>query len=163
MCVQCGTHDSVRGEPSPAMVEAMSMVLAIALTREQAAALVGASLEAPSNLWPSSLYRVVADTALRFPDVWRRCSHAIEAQIGAADLADAATSVETFCRYRDCMTLREAACVLWTLVKGDSALLRGSDLIVREVEVLALSRLGESERLARIEREDTGGSALQVG
>lgn len=146
MCMDCGEPHYVTREPPATVVDALRMVLAITMTREETARLVGATLEAPSTLWPSSLYRIAAYATLRSPALWRNCARRLDARLVGPSLRtrDEGSVIEDFCRNRHLMTWRDVAVLLWTLVREDSPVLYAKNPILGEVEVLALNRLSDS-------------------
>ena len=119
------------------------MVLAISVTREDAAQLVEPYISEPTNIWPSSLYRIAARVALQSPLLWRRCEEYLDRRLGisAPSTGEYGYSVEAFHRNREHMTWTQIAGFLWGLVKKNSPLLYPPSPILEEVALLALNRL----------------------
>ena len=63
-------------------LNALRLVLTIALERNVAAHCLGEDTENCLSLWPSSLYGILAAEAARSPTVWDRCSRQIEHSLG---------------------------------------------------------------------------------
>lgn len=126
--------------------EVLRTVLAIALEHELAAWCLGCP-EAAVARWPSTVYRVLAQAALRSPSVWRRCARLLD-QTLHEPLRDYATRnpaelTELFIEGRDSLTGEELAALLWCLVRERCS---SHDLIAErlglELEVVAAQRLG---------------------
>ena len=129
--------------------EVLRMVLAVALDPQTAAWCAGCQTGAPVNRWPSTLYRLLARTALESASVWQRCaivldhtlSHALEsyANRSPAELA------ELFLDGRDSLTGDELAALLWCLIRRRSV---SHDLVAErlglELEVVAAQRLRQA-------------------
>ena len=75
------------------------------------------------TLWPSSLYRVVAEAAVHSPAVLLRCARAVHRRLGpfierysrdsVSDLVDLVTA------YRDVLSGPELAAILWSVLSRD--------------------------------------------
>jgi len=122
------------------------MVLAIVLDPESAAWCLGLATEAPVVRWPSTLYAVLAGTALQSPAVWRRCSLLLDQTLHDALVPYVGRSpaelAEVFLEGRDSLTGDELAALLWCLIRGRSP---SHDVIAQrlslELEVIAARRL----------------------
>jgi hypothetical protein len=126
--------------------EVLRAVMVIALDLETASWCLGCATGAPVSRWPSTLYRVLARTALESPAVWRRCALILDrtlhdavvryAEHSAADLA------ELFLEGRESLTGEELAALLWCLIRRRC---HSHDLVAQrlglELEVVAGRRL----------------------
>lgn len=129
--------------------EVLRMVLAIALDPETAAWCAGCSTGAPVNRWPSTLYRLLARTALESESVWQRCAFVLDHALGAVLQAYADRSpvelAELFLDGRESLAGDELAALLWCLIRRRSA---SYDLVAErlglELQVVAARRLHES-------------------
>jgi hypothetical protein len=126
--------------------EVLRLVLAIVLDPESAVWCLGLPTDAAIERWPSSLYRVLARTALESSPVWRRCSLLLDRTLHDAVLpyADrsAAELAEVFLDGRDSLGGEELAALLWCLIRRRS----GSDDLIAErlsleLEMVAARRL----------------------
>jgi hypothetical protein len=129
--------------------EVLRMILAIALEPETAAWCAGCSTGAPVNRWPSTLYRLLARTALQSESVWQRCAFVLDQTLGTV-LEDYAHRspvelAELFLEGRESLAGDELAALLWCLIRRRSA---PYDLVAErlglELQVIAARRLHES-------------------
>jgi len=126
--------------------EVLRMVLAIVLDPQSAAWCLGLGTEAPVVRWPSTLYRVLARTALQSPAVWRRCSLLLDRTLHDAILPYSerppAELAEVFLDGRDSLSGDDLAALLWCLIRRRSA---SHDMVAErlsiELEVIAARRL----------------------
>lgn len=138
---------------TPPGTHALRLVLAMTLDRQTAAACMGVPHEAAVSLWPSSLYRVLAETALASPAVWQRCERCVDGALGECGLRfenhPPAELAQLFLEGRDTCSGVELAALLWTLVKRRCpAAAVISRRLGAELETIAAGRLA-SERGAR--------------
>lgn len=126
--------------------EVLRLVLAITIDLESAAWCLGCRFDAPIMRWPSTLYRVLAHTAVDSAEVWNRCARLLDrclhdaalpyAERSAADLA------AVFLDGRESLAGQELAAVLWCLIRRRCP---SHDLVAerlsRELQVVAARRL----------------------
>lgn len=132
---------------SEGRTEVLRIVLAIALDTEVAAWCLGCPHEARVLRWPSTIYRVLAKTALQSGPVWRRCAllldRSLHDALAAYDGCTPAELAELFAEGRESLAGDELAALLWCLLRRRCA---SHDLIAerlgRELEVVAAQRLG---------------------
>ena len=126
--------------------EVLRMVLAIVLDQETAAWCLGLVADAPVTRWPSTLYRVLARTALESSAVWGRCALILDRTLHDAVLPyaerSAAELAEVFLEGRESLSGDELAAVLWCLIRRRC---HSHDLVAErlsvELEVVAARRL----------------------
>ncbi|MGB8328948.1 MAG: hypothetical protein WCE62_02385, partial [Polyangiales bacterium] len=126
--------------------EVLRTVLAIVLDPQSAAWCLGLSAGAPVVRWPSTLYRVLARTALESSAVWRRCSLLLDRTLEEALRPYAKRSpaelAEVFLDGRESLSGDELAALLWCLIRGRSA---SHDMVADrlglELEIVAARRL----------------------
>jgi hypothetical protein len=126
--------------------EALRVVLVITLDPVTAAWCLGCPSDAPVTRWPSTLYRVLAQTALESPAVWRRCSllldRALHDSVVRYSEHPAVDLAEVFLEGREALSGDELAALLWCLIRRRC---RSHDLIAErlshELEVVAARRL----------------------
>jgi hypothetical protein len=127
-------------------LNALRLVLSIALERNAAADCLGDDTENCLSLWPSSLYGILAAEAARSRAVWERCSQQIEHSLGESGrrflaLPPAALS-QMFRDNYQVFNNRELAALLWALLKrGEpmSELMAGR--LGAELQVVAVKRM----------------------
>jgi hypothetical protein len=132
-------------------LNALRLVLTIALERRVAIDCLRGNAEDGLSLWPSSLYGILATEAARSRTIWDRCSHQIERSLGDTGRRFLALPPSSLSRiFRDgsqVLNNRELAALLWALLKrGEpmSKLLAGR--LGAELEVLAVRRsIGPTE------------------
>ena len=130
--------------------EVLRIVLAVALDPEMAAWCLGCRREAGVLRWPSTLYGVLARTAMQSAPVWRRCALLLDRSLHQALVAyeghAPAELAELFFDGRESLAGDELAALLWCLLRQRSA---AHDLIAerlgRELEVVAAQRLGREQ------------------
>jgi hypothetical protein len=128
--------------PTSTREEMLSTVLALVMTREEAAELMGERFETPVGLWPSSLFRLAASEALRRPSVWRRCEARLTRTLGdggAWSQLDDASLLDALHRAGRCMGSQELAAALWLVVRRNPAGLNGSDGSLQDLTRLVAS------------------------
>jgi hypothetical protein len=126
--------------------EILRVILAIAIDHEMATWCMGQSSETPIARWPSTLYGVLARSALESPEVWRRTSVVLDRALHETihPYLDRSTAevAEAFAEGRDTLDGEELAGLLWCLLRRNS---RTDDLVVerlsRELQVVAARRL----------------------
>lgn len=136
-------------------LNALRIVLTIALEREAAAACLGEDAEAAVSFWPSSLYGILAAQAAGSTLFWDRCSQHVEESLGETMRQFQALSPSALSRlFREgCQLLnnRELASLLWVLLKRHESV---SNLMAgrlgAELEVVAVRR---PMRLADVAKE----------
>jgi hypothetical protein len=151
MCLRCAAdpHRRCEGRDDNAMLlQALRLVLAVALDRQTAADCIGSASGASMELWPSSLYGLLAASAVRSPCMWCRCSRLVDASLGQLagrfDATPPAALVELFVEGRDVLTCRELAALLWSLLRRrDPALDLLSERLGAEFEIVTAYRAGE--------------------
>jgi len=132
---------------SAARDEVLRIILAIVLDPESAAWCMGLPSGAPVIRWPSSLYRVLAQTARQSPRVWRRCSLLLDRTLHDALVPYAKRSpaelTEVFLDGRDSLSGDELAALLWCLIRHRSHFHdRIAERLSLELELVAARRLG---------------------
>lgn len=149
MCAECrrqvGEVGSVRLPQGG--LQALRMVLATALGREEAAWCLGCESQGAVQLWPSSLYGVLATAAKRSPCVWARCSELVESKLGAAadryERLSPLALAQLFSVGRDTLAWTELAAILWSLLRClEPTLDTLIDRLSAELEVIAARRQG---------------------
>ncbi len=151
MCLE-RAEDLQRSAPrtkDEASLEALRFVFAAVLEREVAAACMDLDVDAAVALWPSSLYGMLAASALRSPVVWRRCSLLVDARFGDTvsrlERSAPTTLVQLFVDGRDILSAQELAGLVWVFLRR-----RDADLgfitarLGAEMAVLAACRAGGS-------------------
>jgi hypothetical protein len=126
--------------------EVLRLVLAIVLDPETAAWCLGCPTDAPVTRWPSTLYRLLARTALESPAVWRRCALILDRSLHDAVLPyierSAVELAEVFLDGRESLGGDELAALLWCLIRRRCS---SHDLVAErlslELEVIAARRL----------------------
>lgn len=126
--------------------ELLRTILPIVLDPETAAWCLGRSCSPVTPRWPSSLYRTVAGTAVKSPEVWRRCALLLDRTLHQAVLSygdrPAAELAELFHEGRESLGGAELAALLWCLIRRRSA---SDDLVAQrlslELELVAARRL----------------------
>ena len=140
-------HRSLQAhDPGAGRDEVLRIVLAIALDVETAAWCLGCPAEAPVVRWPSTLYRVLAQAALRSERVWQRCclllDRTLHEPLRAYEKRSAAELAELFLEGRESLAGDELAAALWCLIRRRC---RSHDLVAErlclELEVVAAQRL----------------------
>jgi hypothetical protein len=127
--------------------EVLRIVLAVAVDPEMAASCLGCRRDAGVLRWPSTLYGVLARTAMQSAPVWRRCAllldRSLDEALAAYEGHAPAELAELFFDGRESLSGDELAALLWCLLRQRSA---AHDLIAerlgRELEVVAAQRLG---------------------
>ena len=131
---------------APGQVEALRTVLAIALDRETAAWCLGRAEQSAIARWPSTLFQLLARSAVESSAVWRRCAllldRALHEPLAQYSGRTPAELVEVFAEGRESLTGEELAALLWSLLRHRCA---SRDLIAErltlELEVVAARRL----------------------
>lgn len=121
-------------------------VLAIVLDPETAAWCLGRPACTITDRWPSSLYRVVARSAVESPEAWRRCALLLDRTLHQAILSygerPAAALAEISLEGRESLSGTELAALLWCLIRRRSP---SDDLVAQrlslELELVAARRL----------------------
>jgi hypothetical protein len=132
--------------PNRGRDEVLTLVLAIALDLESAAWCLGCGFDAPITRWPSTLYRVLAHTAVDSAEVWSRCARLLDRCLQDAALPyaerSAAELAAVFLDGRESLAGQELAAVLWCLIRRRCP---SHDLVAerlsRELQVVAARRL----------------------
>jgi hypothetical protein len=151
MCVKCA-EDLQRSAPQTndeASLEALRFVFAAVLEREVAAACMDLDVDAAIALWPSSLYGMLAASAIGSPAVWRRCSLLVDARFGDTvtrlQRAAPTTLVQLFVDGRDVLSTYELAGLLWVFLRRrDAELGFIAARLGAEMAVQAACRAGSS-------------------
>ena len=129
-------------------IEALRTVLAITLDYETAAWCLGCRVGQPVTRWPSTLYLILARSALGSPPVWRRCALVLDRTLHEAvrqyEEHPPAELAKLFVEGRESLSGEELAAILWCLVRRRSA---SHDLVAErlriELAVIASRRLRE--------------------
>jgi hypothetical protein len=151
VCLRCAADSRLRCEgrdDNAMLLQALRLVLAVALDRDTAADCIAGASGTGVALWPSSLYGVLAASAVRSPCMWCRCSRLVDASLGQLagrfDATPPAALVELFVEGRDVLTCRELAALLWSLLRRrDPALNLLSERLGAEFEIVTAYRAGE--------------------
>jgi len=151
VCLRCAADSRLRCEgrdDNAMLLQALRLVLAVALDRDTAADCIAGASGTGVALWPSSLYGVLAASAVRSPCMWCRCSRLVDASLGQLagrfDATPPAALVELFVEGRDVLTCRELAALLWCLLRRrDPALDLLSERLGAEFEIVTAYRAGE--------------------
>jgi len=145
MCLECRAPLEAPLETPSA--HALRVVFAITLDRKTAATCMGDDADKAVTLWPSTLYRILAVTALASPAVWNRCERRICETLGPYSSrfkhGPPAELAKLFMEGRDACSGLELAALLWELVRHPCGAVLGiSCRLGAELETIAASRLG---------------------
>lgn len=152
-----------RSADGPGREEVLRTVLAITLDGATAAWCLGCPKDAPISRWPSTVYRVLAQTAFQSSAVWRRCAVLVEQTLyepmRVYESRAAAELAELFIEGRESLSGDELAAVLWCLIRRRCP---SYDLIAErlghELEVVAAQRLGGRAAASSLTRGEVNGS-----
>lgn len=136
-------QSSDRNLTSP--LNALRIVMTVALERTVAAECLGEDPEVCLSLWPSSLYGLLATEAMRSRPIWERCSWHIDRALGDVgrklEALPPASLAELFREGSQILNIRELAALLWALLKRREPMSENmAGRLGAEVEVVAVRR-----------------------
>ena len=127
---------------------ALRWVMMIAFTRDEVHRFLPADLgQADVALWPSTLYRLAAEETMRSARLWDRCETALNLRLGQPAKKWAGRAPweisQLFHQSRECMSGRELAAILWSLIcRKEAGLSQMIGRILQETHVLAGRHFG---------------------